>query len=255
MLDLNQIRSSRTVEWILRLSAAGCFVGHGAFGILKKPQWLPYFSVVHVSPYWADKFLPCIGLMDIVLGISVLWRPRRAVFLWMAFWAAWTALLRPLAGEGIWDFFDCTGNYGIPLAFLVYNRPDPFRSGRLILILKIATGLLLIGHGGFGAFQAKEILIRHYAAIGIFLTRPALAFIGWFEILLGMWALLKPLRMVLIFVFLWKIGTELLYPLSGAPVWEFVERFSSYGAPLALFFLLPPDPRKSARPEHDSCLY
>jgi hypothetical protein len=35
----------------------------------------------------------------------------------------------------------------------------------------------------------------------------------------------------------WKIGVEMLYPLSGAPIWEVVERGGSYGAPLALAIL------------------
>ena len=250
----------RKAYWILRLSAVGCFVGHGVFGLLKKPQWLPYFAVVHISPYWADKIFPWIGVMDITFAASILFYPTRAVLLWMIFWAAWTALLRPLAGEGIWEFFERAGNYGIPLAFFVLSGQGSLSTGwfkkikeqkitksvlnRLIFILKISTGLLLVGHGGFAAVQSKEMLIRQYASIGIFLTRPALALIGWFEIILGLAVILRPLRSFLIFVFFWKIGTELLYPLSGAPFWEFVERSSSYGAPLALFFLLSPENKK-----------
>jgi hypothetical protein len=34
----------------------------------------------------------------------------------------------------------------------------------------------------------------------------------------------------------WKLGTELRLP-AGEPIWEFVERGGSYGAPLALFFI------------------
>ena len=33
----------------------------------------------------------------------------------------------------------------------------------------------------------------------------------------------------------WKIGTELLRPVAGEPVWEFIERASNMVAPLALF--------------------
>ena len=33
-----------TVHWILRVGAAGCFVGHGAFGIITKSDWLRYFA-------------------------------------------------------------------------------------------------------------------------------------------------------------------------------------------------------------------
>ena len=246
----------RKAYWIMRLSIVGCFVGHGVFGLLKKPQWLHYLTIVQLSPYWADKICPWVGVMDITLAASILFYPTRAVLLWMVFWTVWTALLRPLAGEGIWEFFERAGNYGMPLAFLVFRGQGSLSPAkpvldRVILILKISTGLLLIGHGGFSAVQSKEMLIRHYASIGIFLTRPALALIGWFEILLGVGIILRPLRSLLIFIFFWKIGTELLYPLSGAPFWEFVERSSSYGAPLALFFLLSPIPFHLPRRQHD----
>lgn len=34
------------VEWCLRIAAAGCFIGHGAFGIITKASWVPFFAVV-----------------------------------------------------------------------------------------------------------------------------------------------------------------------------------------------------------------
>ena len=37
----------------------------------------------------------------------------------------------------------------------------------------------------------------------------------------------------------WKIATELLFPVAGAPWWEVVERGGSYAAPLLLALLIP----------------
>ncbi|HEY6221808.1 MAG TPA: hypothetical protein VIX13_04660, partial [Candidatus Eisenbacteria bacterium] len=68
--------------------------------------------------------------------------------------------------------------------------------------------------------------------------------IGWFEMLLGAAVLVAPLPALLLFIFAWKVATEMLYPVSGAPFWEFIERGGSYGAPLALFFLTS---RRAAR--------
>ncbi len=48
----------------------------------------------------------------------------------------------------------------------------------------------------------------------------------------------RPGRGLLVFVFAWKLGTEALRPLAGEPIWEFIERGGSYGAPLALAWLL-----------------
>jgi hypothetical protein len=42
---------------------------------------------------------------------------------------------------------------------------------------------------------------------------------------------------VVLFVFAWKLGTEALRPLAGEPIWEFIERGGSYGAPLALAWI------------------
>lgn len=34
--------------WLLRSAAAMCFIGHGAFGIITKEGWVPYFGVVGI---------------------------------------------------------------------------------------------------------------------------------------------------------------------------------------------------------------
>jgi hypothetical protein len=49
----------------------------------------------------------------------------------------------------------------------------------------------------------------------------------------------RPFRALVLAACVYKIGTELLYPLTGYPVYEFVERGFTYVAPFALFLLLP----------------
>ena len=78
-------------------------------------------------------------------------------------------------------------------------------------------------------------------AIGISpAVRAAVPFVhlaGWFEIALGGLVLAWPAYGLMLFVFVWKVGTEALRPLTGEPIWEFIERGGSYGAPLALAWL------------------
>jgi hypothetical protein len=62
--------------------------------------------------------------------------------------------------------------------------------------------------------------------------------VGWVEIAVGLALLLRPWRNLLLVAAGLKIGTELLYPLTGAPIWEFIERGGTYVAPLALFAIL-----------------
>ena len=49
--------------------------------------------------------------------------------------------------------------------------------------------------------------------------------------------LYRPVRSLLLFVLVWKLGTELLRPLVGQPNYQFVERAGDYVLPLALFWL------------------
>ena len=105
--------------WMLRVACAAEFIGHGAFGIITKAAWVPYFGVVGVPPELAWKLMPVVGTVDITLGLYLgLVRPARAVLLYMAFWGLLTATLRPLSGEPIWEFVERVPNWAIPLAFL-----------------------------------------------------------------------------------------------------------------------------------------
>ena len=61
---------------------------------------------------------------------------------------------------------------------------------------------------------------------------------GWFEIGLAMAVAIRPAAGLLVFVAAWKLATESLFIVAGAPIWEFVERAGSYAAPLALGVLL-----------------
>ena len=58
--------------------------------------------------------------MDVSLGLTMAVVPLRIVLLHLTVWGLWTAALRPLSGDSVWDFFERAGNYGVPLAFLVF---------------------------------------------------------------------------------------------------------------------------------------
>ena len=246
------------IQWILRVGVAGCFIGHGAFGVITKAAWLPYFGVGGVGESMAWRLMPWIGWMDITMGILALIRPCRALFIWGVVWCVWTALLRPLAGEPVWEFVERAGNYGVPLALLVALGPGASWFGRLpaapsarssrtrlAWTLRLTTFTLLAGHAGLGFFAHKTGLAHHYAALGVADAVALVPFVGAFEFLLAGLVLVSPHPVLLLGVCCWKMISEALFLVSGAPLWEFVERFGSYTAPLALAFLLmnfPPTP-------------
>jgi hypothetical protein len=246
------------LHWIFRLAFFMEFLGHGMFGVLGgKAAWVPYFGVVGIGGPTAWRLMPLIGFVDVSMAFLILIRPMRAALLYGAVWGLWTALLRPLSGESWWELLERAGNYGIPLAFLIWSgmprrasewfrRIDsretaPGAAGRVALIIRVSLALLLIGHGGFGVFMHKEMLARQWATVGVqglpFGGIPIVPAAGWFDIALGIAVLAYPAAWLLALIAVWKISCELLYPISGAPVWEFVERGGSYAAPLLLLTL------------------
>ena len=241
---------------MFRVSVLMEFVGHGAFGIMTKASWVPYFGVFGIGEATAYRLMPIIGTVDVTMGVLGFLSPRRAALIYMTFWGLFTASLRPLAGESFWEVLDRTGNYGVPLAFLIYSgwahsarewfepiRPRPMTRvvlGRLAIVLKWTTVGCLIGHGAYGALLHKAVLTRQYAAVGLtsWLGPEFAPALGWIEIALGLAISIRPLSYLLITAAVFKVATELLYPLTGAPVWEFIERGGTYVAPLALFAIV-----------------
>lgn len=121
--------NKKYVEWILRISVAGEFIGHGVFALQGKKEWVGWFSTFGISHTgWATQILFFIGLIDIALAVLILVKPMRIALLWMIFWGFFTALLRPIVGMPIWDFIERSANWGAPLAlFVLLGRPRSAR--------------------------------------------------------------------------------------------------------------------------------
>ncbi|OGZ29454.1 MAG: hypothetical protein A2931_01580 [Candidatus Niyogibacteria bacterium RIFCSPLOWO2_01_FULL_45_48] len=112
--------NTKLIEWVLRIAVAGEFLGHGVFAVQGKPAWIEWFGIFGVvDAELATRLLFFIGILDITLAILVLIKPIRIALLWMVFWGFWTALLRPIVGEPIWDFVERSANWGAPLALLL----------------------------------------------------------------------------------------------------------------------------------------
>ncbi len=114
------MKNTKTIEWVLRVGIFGEFLGHGVFSILGKVQWVKWIQEFGVAdPVLALNILYFIGVMDVILAILVLLKPMRPLLLWMTFWGFWTALVRPIVGEPIWDFVERSANWAAPLALLL----------------------------------------------------------------------------------------------------------------------------------------
>jgi hypothetical protein len=218
--------------WLLRIAAAMCFIGHGAFGIITKAAWVPYFGVAGIPEAWAWKLMPWVGTMDITMGILALVLPHRWLWAWMSFWALWTAALRPLSGDSIWEMLERGGNYSVPTALLLLALGKPWFSA--VRVLRWSLVLLLLGHGML-AWNGKATLVGHWhallpAADALQFTRAT----GAVELMLALLIALEPTASLGIAACVWKVATESLFIVAGAPVWEFIERGGSYFAPLVM---------------------
>lgn len=113
------MKNSRIIEWILRIAIFGEFLGHGIFALQGKKAWIGWISqLTGAQAPLAGQLLFFIGLLDISVALIILIRPVRIVLLWAAIWGFWTALVRPLVGEQIWDFVERFANWGAPLTLL-----------------------------------------------------------------------------------------------------------------------------------------
>ncbi len=238
----------------LRIASAMCFIGHGAFGIITKPIWCNYFAVLGIGHDLAYRLMPLVGTIDILLGLSLLFYPLRAVAGWLVCWGLVTATLRPLSGEPFAELIERAGNFGAPLALLLLSpavpgskggswfqrinahpQPDARILARVTLCLRIVVFLLLLGHGWLNWIEKKGLL-QQYAGLGFSDPIKTAHIVGIFEMVAALAILIRPVRPLLLVIFVWKMGTELFYP--HWELFEWIERGGSYGSLLALWFVL-----------------
>lgn len=244
------------IYFVLRIAIAMCFIGHGAFGIITKPIWANYFAVFGIGHATAFKLMPWVGVADIALGITMLVYPVRAIAAWLVIWGLFTASLRPLSGEPFGELVERAGNFGAPLCLLMLTgfsknikswftliQPDIQIGGDTLITLKkilsVLVFLLLAGHGWLNIIHKKG-LIDQYTRFGFSNPANVALTAGLFEIFAAVTVLIKPVKGLLLLLFIWKISTELFYP--HYEIFEWVERGGSYGCILSLLMTLNYEP-------------
>ncbi|MEK6907017.1 MAG: hypothetical protein AABW45_00655 [Nanoarchaeota archaeon] len=106
-------------------------------------------------------------------------------------------------------------------------------------ILRIGIFGTFLGHGIF-ALQLKPRFIEMLTAfIGVTgtLANNLMYLIGAIDVIVGIFALFYPMRLVLIYASVWGFLTALARPIANDPIWDFVERWANWAAPLALLYL------------------
>jgi uncharacterized membrane protein YphA (DoxX/SURF4 family) len=107
-------------------------------------------------------------------------------------------------------------------------------------VLRIAVAGEFIGHGVL-ALQGKQQWVGWFATFGVsdaHVATQLLFLIGSIDVALAILLLIKPFRPALLWMVFWGFCTALLRPLVGESIWDFIERWPNWGAPLALLLLL-----------------
>ena len=106
-------------------------------------------------------------------------------------------------------------------------------------ILRIGIFGTFLGHGIF-ALELKPRFVEMLTAfIGVTgnLANNLMYLIGIIDIIVAIFALFYPFRLILIYASIWGFLTALARPIANDPIWDFIERWSNWAAPLALLYL------------------
>ena len=105
--------------------------------------------------------------------------------------------------------------------------------------LRIAMCGEFLGHGVFAYQAAPHFRLLMMGSLGIAEETAAtvLPVIGIIDFMIAGLVLVKPIRAVLLWGAVWGLLTGLARPASGKEIWDFVERWSNWGVPLALLFV------------------
>ncbi len=105
-------------------------------------------------------------------------------------------------------------------------------------ILRIGVAGEFLGHGIF-AIQGKADWIKwtqQLTGLDAATAGTFIMLVGLMDVIMAVIVLWKPIRPLLLWMAFWGFWTALVRPLVGMPIWDFIERFANWAAPLALYF-------------------
>lgn len=110
---------------------------------------------------------------------------------------------------------------------------------RVKWILRIAVFGTFLGHGVF-ALGVKPDWIPYLVTVGFSAetAKQLMPVIGVIDLVVAFLALARPYRIVFLYAFTWAFLTASIRPISGLPIWDFVERAANWSAPLAYLLLV-----------------
>ena len=157
------------VEWLLAVSVAGTFLGHGSIALAGgEPKWYSYLAVAAIGPTTGATLMRLIGALDVAVGLAAFFYPHPALLAYAAVWGAATAVMRPLAGETVWAAVERTGN-SLPALALMYSVAEREQKGggyyygmvALVMAMGLAAATLLLRQTGALAEKGSVSVKKH----------------------------------------------------------------------------------------------
>lgn len=106
-------------------------------------------------------------------------------------------------------------------------------------LIRFGIFMTFLGHGAF-AWMVKYEWIPFLTNVG-FSENTALIlmpYIGILDFIVAIIILIYPIRIVVIWAVFWAFTTALMRPLTGYPIWDFVERGANWMLPLVLLIMI-----------------
>ena len=105
-------------------------------------------------------------------------------------------------------------------------------------ILRIGVAGEFIGHGVFAILGKADWIkwTEQLTGLNPGTATMFMTIVGLTDIVLALIVLFKPIRPLLLWMAFWGFWTALVRPLVGLPIWDFIERFANWAAPLALYY-------------------
>ncbi|WP_428666317.1 hypothetical protein [Runella sp.] len=131
LTPLTQITVQQTylIEWVMRLSLFSLLTGHGGLGFFMKHPVL-FKNLTGLGLSMSDTGLQMFGILEIILGFLVLFKPRiPGILLFICFYKLAFEMLFPIAGRPI-DIFETIermGDYVVPIILWEYYRSAYFK--------------------------------------------------------------------------------------------------------------------------------
>lgn len=250
---MNRTLTQYKLHNTLSISVAISLLGYGIIGIISRQAWENYSEIFGMGKPVAYIFIYCFSILNIVLGLIMLIYPIRILAAWLMFWAVSAAPIFALSGKPFPEFIAQAGNFGAPLAFLVFYFKQPTNKGYwfsrvyrdnstteyippgLFFCLQAIVVLLFIGHGWLN-LVGKQELLDQYTSVGFHFPERIAYVVGFYEILAASTVLLCPLKTVLFSLLIWKIASGLFYP--HYTFFDWIRQSGSYECILALFFIV-----------------